>query len=182
MKGAPVSTASQQRQDQEQAPGAATDLIDLEVGGMTCASCAARIEKKLGKLDGVTAAVNYATEKASVQVPEGTTADDLIAVVERTGYSARVPAEPAPAPSAAGTDPGPDAADEARPGSGAEDPELRDLRHRLIGAAILSVPVIALAMIPALQFDYWGFASLTLAAPVIVWAGWPFHRATLINA
>nr|WP_139017630.1 heavy metal translocating P-type ATPase [Brachybacterium squillarum] len=135
---------------------------------MTCASCAARIEKKLGKLEGVTASVNYATEKASVQVPPGTTAEDLIAVVERTGYTAQVPTPPAP-------DPVESQADED------EDPELRSLRQRLIGAAILTVPVIALAMIPALQFDYWGFASLVLAAPVVVWAGWPFHRAALIN-
>ena len=157
-------------------PVTALEVIDLEVGGMTCASCAARVEKKLNKLEGVTASVNYATEKASVQVPEGLGAEELIAVVEKTGYTAQRPAPPTPVPSAAGDDTDGGSGDEA------EDPELRSLRHRLIGAAILSVPVIAMAMIPALQFDYWGFASLTLAAPVIVWAGWPFHRATLTNA
>jgi Cu+-exporting ATPase len=156
-----VSTASD--------PLAPANLIDLDVQGMTCASCAARIEKKLGKLDGVTASVNYATEKAQVQVPASVSAEDLIAVIEKTGYGASVPAPPAPAEGQGEESP-------------AEDPELRDLRHRVIGAILLSVPVIAMAMIPALQFDYWGFASLTLAAPVIIWAGWPFHRATLVNA
>lgn len=145
--------------------------IELEISGMTCASCAARIQKKLNKVEGVSAAVNYATEKATAQVPAGVTADDLIAVVEKTGYGARVPVPPQPDPSASSERP-----------EHAEDPELRDLRHRMIGATILTLPVIAMAMIPALQFDHWGFASLTLAAPVIVWAGWPFHRATAINA
>lgn len=164
-------------------PISALEVIDLEVGGMTCASCAARIEKKLNKLDGVEASVNYATEKANVRVPEGITAEDLIAVVEKTGYTAQVPAPPVRAAGsgqAAGSSADP--ADHVGHPADAEDPELRSLRHRLIGAAILSVPVIAMAMIPALQFDYWGFASLTLAAPVVVWAGWPFHRAAFINA
>ena len=180
------------------------EVIDLEVGGMTCASCAARIEKKLNKLDGVEASVNYATEKANVRVPEGVSAEDLIAVVEKTGYSAKLPAPRTPVPAVSGggaggasTAAGPAAgsanaasggttgttgATGTTPAADAEDPELRSLRHRVIGAAILSVPVIAMAMIPALQFDYWGFASLTLAAPVVVWAGWPFHRAAWINA
>src|SRR5690625_6808267 len=151
--------------DSQQVP--ALELIDLEVGGMTCASCAARVEKKLNRLDGVSASVNYATEKASIEVPEGVSAEELIAVVEKTGYTAQLPTPPAPSAPSAGTD-APDAAAGGEGGGGAEaeDPELRSLRHRLIGAAILSVPVIALAMIPALQFDYWGFASLTLAAPV----------------
>ena len=173
--------------DSQQVP--ALELIDLEVGGMTCASCAARVEKKLNRLEGVSASVNYATEKASIQVPPGVSAEELIAVVEKTGYTAQLPAPPAPpassAPSPSRTD-ATDAAGATDPtdatGAEDEDPELRSLRHRLIGAAILSVPVIAMAMIPALQFDYWGFASLTLAAPVIVWAGWPFHRATALNA
>ncbi|MGY5764226.1 heavy metal translocating P-type ATPase [Brachybacterium sp. DNPG3] len=181
-------------------PSTTLQVIDLEVGGMTCASCAARIEKKLNRLEGVSAAVNYATEKASVHVPEGTTAADLIAVVERTGYTAQVPAPPAPAPSSAdertgtsgdgtgatdatsGTDASAATDGAGGPGGEREDPELAALRQRLIGAAILSVPVIVLAMVPALQFDHWGFASLVLAAPVVVWAGWPFHRAAAINA
>ncbi len=137
--------------------------IDLEIGGMTCASCAMRIEKKLNKLDGVTATVNYATEKAQVTVAGAIDPAVLISTVQDAGYTAALPAAPEPT------------AQEA------DDPELRGLRQRLIGAVVLSVPVILLAMIPALQFTYWQWLSLTLAAPVIVWAGWPFHRAAWIN-
>ncbi|MGX5359052.1 heavy metal translocating P-type ATPase [Kocuria sp. KH4] len=144
--------------------------VELEIGGMTCASCANRIERKLNKLEGVSASVNYATEKARVSAPAGYDPQDLIAEVEKTGYTAALPA-----PRQA--DPGEAAAEEAP----VEDAELRTLRQRLIGAAVLAVPVIAMAMIPALQFDYWGFASLVLAAPVVVWAGWPFHRAAWLN-
>ncbi|MCT1767351.1 heavy metal translocating P-type ATPase [Brevibacterium casei] len=143
--------------------------IELQIGGMTCASCANRIEKKLNKLDGVTASVNYATEKASVTGTD-LDADALIAEVEKTGYTAALP-KPAKG----------SASDESEEGESAEDAELRTLRQRLIGAAVLAVPVIAMAMIPALQFDYWGFASLALAAPVVVWAGWPFHKAAWMN-
>ncbi|WP_044494533.1 heavy metal translocating P-type ATPase [Nesterenkonia massiliensis] len=144
--------------------------IELQISGMTCASCANRIEKKLNKLDGITASVNYATEKASVTAPAGYDPQLLIAEVEKTGYTAELPAVTgAPAP---GND---------DDGTSREDAELRVLRQRLIGSAILTVPVIAMAMIPALQFDYWGFASLTLAAPVVVWAGWPFHKAAWMN-
>ncbi|WP_022916725.1 heavy metal translocating P-type ATPase [Ruania albidiflava] len=144
--------------------------IELQIGGMTCASCANRIEKKLNKLDGVTASVNYATEKASVTGPDDLDPQALIAEVEKTGYTAALPART--------KGHGDSSEDE---GESAEDRELRSLRQRLIGAAVLAVPVIAMAMIPALQFDYWGFASLVLAAPVVVWAGWPFHRATWMN-
>ncbi|MGC0273628.1 heavy metal translocating P-type ATPase [Pseudactinotalea sp. Z1739] len=152
---------------------ASTDVnltgVELQIGGMTCASCANRIEKKLNKLDGVNASVNYATEKASVTAPEGYDPQLLIAEVEKTGYTAELPTTES-------TDPRDPAG-----GESSEDAELRVLKQRLIGAAILSVPVIALAMIPVLQFDYWGFASLVLAAPVVVWAGWPFHRAAWAN-
>ncbi|WP_416210665.1 heavy metal translocating P-type ATPase [Nesterenkonia sp. HG001] len=137
---------------------------------MTCASCASRIEKKLNKLDGIEASVNYATEKASVTTPEGYDPQLLIAEVEKTGYTAELP------PS--GKDAAPAAGDQ---GESSEDAEIRVLKQRLVGAAILSVPVIAMAMIPALQFDYWGFGSLVLAAPVVVWAGWPFHKAAWAN-
>tara|TARA_B100000614_G_scaffold199748_1_gene180903 strand:- start:557 stop:2812 length:2256 start_codon:yes stop_codon:yes gene_type:complete len=139
---------------------------------MTCASCAARIEKRLNRMPGVSASVNYATEKAVVRIDDvpananesRADAAALIAEVERTGYTATVPAPPVPE------------TDEP-----ATDPELASLRQRLIGAAVLSVPVILLAMIPALQFTYWQWASLALASPVVVWAAWPFHRATAIN-
>ncbi|KAM9862897.1 cation-translocating P-type ATPase [Leucobacter sp. BZR 635] len=149
-------------------PSASTG-VELEIGGMTCASCANRIEKKLNKLDGVVATVNYATEKAKVTVPEGYDPALLIAEVEKTGYSAAMPA-----PKNAKKDTSGDEGQE-------EDAELTSLRHRLIGSVILTVPVIAMAMIPALQFTYWQWASLALAAPVIVWAAWPFHKAAWTN-
>ncbi|WP_295011742.1 cation-translocating P-type ATPase [uncultured Microbacterium sp.] len=142
--------------------------IELEIGGMTCASCANRIERKLNRLDGVTATVNYATEKARVTVPDGYDPDLLIAEVERTGYTAALPStvETAPVPD--------------RPAH-QDDPELAALRQRLIGSLALTIPVIAMAMIPALQFTYWQWASLALAAPVVVWGAWPFHRAAWTN-
>src|SRR5690606_7163925 len=138
--------------------------VDLEIGGMTCASCAMRIEKKLNRLDGVTATVNYATEKAQVRVDGPMDAALLITTVENAGYTAALPAAPASE----------DRAD-------AEDPELRSLRHRLIGSIVLSVPVILLAMIPALQFTYWQWLSLTLAAPVIVRGACPCPRAAWVT-
>ncbi|MBF4569064.1 copper-translocating P-type ATPase [Plantibacter sp. VKM Ac-2880] len=138
--------------------------VELEIGGMTCASCAMRIEKKLNRLDGVTATVNYATEKARLTVLAGYDEQLLISEIEKTGYTAARPSAPAePA------------------GADAPDAELTSLRNRLIGSVILTVPVIVLAMIPVLQFTYWQWLSLTLAAPVIVWAGWPFHKAAFTN-
>ncbi|MBM2617445.1 cadmium-translocating P-type ATPase [Actinoplanes sp. LDG1-06] len=135
-------------------------VIELEIGGMTCAACANRIEKKLNRMDGVTATVNYATEKARATVPASLDAADLIAVVEKTGYTA---AEPQPV-------------------EAAEPAVARDtLRDRLVISAALSVPVIVLAMVPAWQFDYWQWLSLTLAAPVVVYGGWPFHRSAAVN-
>ncbi|MFI6429646.1 heavy metal translocating P-type ATPase [Rhodococcus oryzae] len=148
-----------------------TASIELAIGGMTCASCAARIEKRLNKMEGVTATVNYATEKAKVVFDPAVTSADLVAEVEKAGYSATVPQPPS-------TDR--DRDDDAEP----EDEQSRALtalRTRLIVSAILSVPVIAMAMIPALQFTNWQWLSLTLAAPVIVWAGLPFHKATWVN-
>ncbi|GAA1601136.1 heavy metal translocating P-type ATPase [Leucobacter chromiireducens] len=149
-----------------------TTSYELEIGGMTCASCANRIERKLNRLDGIEATVNYATEKARVHAPEGYDPQLLIAEVEKTGYTAEIPPPPA-APGAAQPD---NAA-----GADSQDPELTSLRQRLIGSIWLSVPVILISMIPALQFDYWQWAVLTLTAPVIVWAAWPFHRAAWIN-
>ncbi|MEU6375578.1 heavy metal translocating P-type ATPase [Streptomyces sp. NPDC046909] len=137
--------------------------VELAIGGMTCASCAARIEKKLNRMEGVTATVNYATEKAKVSYDGEVTVRDLIATVEKTGYTAQepVPEEPAAEP---------------------VDDELRSLRERLVTATLLAIPVVAMAMIPALQFEYWQWLSLTLAAPVVTYAGWPFHKAAFTNA
>ncbi|MFH8609202.1 heavy metal translocating P-type ATPase [Streptomyces sp. NPDC018029] len=150
--------------------------VELAIGGMTCASCAARIEKKLNRMDGVEATVNYATEKAKVSYRgEDVSVQDLIATVEATGYTAQ---EPAPARTESGA---PDGDGDGGEEQAAAD-ELRPLRQRLITAALLSVPVIAMAMVPALQFEYWQWLSLTLAAPVVTYAAWPFHKAAYTNA
>ena len=137
----------------------AIQTIDLDVQGMTCASCAARIEKKLNRLEGVKATVNYATEKATVHAGKGTTAQALIQTIEQTGYHATLPAE------------------------SPRDPELelRQLRRRLIICAVLSLPVIMIAMIPAWQFPWWQWVSFALAGVVVTWGAWPFHRTTLLN-
>ncbi|SUA47458.1 heavy metal translocating P-type ATPase [Nocardia africana] len=140
--------------------------IELEIGGMTCASCANRIEKKLNKLDGVTASVNYATEKARVEFDGAVTPEELISTVEQAGYTAALPA-----PTVAETEP--DGVPEADP--------VVSLRQRLLISLVLTVPVIAMAMVPALQFTNWQWLSLTLAAPVVVWGAWPFHRAAWTN-
>ncbi|WP_217545719.1 cation-translocating P-type ATPase [Streptomyces sp. GbtcB6] len=142
--------------------------VELLIGGMTCASCAARVEKKLNRMDGVTATVNYATEKAKVTYPQGVQVADLIATVVKTGYTAEEPAPPEPEP-------------EQEAGA-ARDPELAALRHRLLVSVLLAAPVVLLAMVPALQFDNWQWLSLTLAAPVVVWGGSQFHRAAWTNA
>jgi len=143
--------------------------VDLVIGGMTCASCAARIEKRLNKLDGVSASVNYATERAKVLVPPGIDADKLVAQVESVGYTAT----PAPTWSTP--------VDTAASGDAAEPDETRALRQRMTASALLAIPVVALAMIPSLQFDNWQWLSLTLAAPVVTWGAWPFHRAAWLN-
>jgi P-type Cu+ transporter len=143
---------------------------DLAIGGMTCASCAARVEKKLNRLDGVTATVNLATETARVSFPGSLQVADLIAVVERTGYTAALPAPPsAGAAGAAGND-----ADTA---GGTSAP-----RRRLAVSLALAVPVMVLAMVPAAQFPSWQWVSLALAVPVVTWGAWPFHRAAAVNA
>ena len=143
--------------------------VELAIGGMTCASCAARVEKKLNRMDGVTATVNYATEKAKVTFPHTVTPADLVATVEATGYTAALPGP------SGGT--GDDAAAQAA----GEPDAVASLRQRLLVTFLLAVPVIAMGMVPALQFDFWQWASLALAAPVVVWGAWPFHRAAWTN-
>ncbi|MEW2078474.1 heavy metal translocating P-type ATPase [Streptomyces sp. NPDC013433] len=143
--------------------------VELLIGGMTCASCAARVEKKLNRMDGVTATVNYATEKARITYPPGTEIADLITTVVRTGYTAEEPAPPR------------DEGDETASATETADPELAVLRRRLTGSVLLALPVVLLAMIPPLQFDNWQWLSLTLAAPVVVWGAAPFHRAAWTN-
>ena len=133
--------------------------IELDVQGMTCASCAARIEKKLNRLEGVNATVNFATEKATVHVGSGTTAQALIETIEKTGYQATLPAQSLRDP----------------------DLELRQLRRRLLITAALSLPVIMIAMVPTWQFPWWQWLSFVLTGVVVIWGAWPFHRATLLN-
>ncbi|MFI6606682.1 heavy metal translocating P-type ATPase [Streptomyces sp. NPDC050507] len=213
---------------------AESSQAELTIGGMTCASCAARVEKKLNRMDGVSATVNYATEKARVSFGPGTGLADLIATVEKTGYTAKPVPRPAPTPPASkppapapatpkppvaapaapkppvaapaaslpdanGPAPAspPDAGDlapapapaadggaETGTHTGTDDgpaSALAALRQRLIVSAVLAAPVVLLAMIPALQFDNWQWLSLTLAAPVVIWGGLPFHRAAWTN-
>ncbi|MFD4976842.1 heavy metal translocating P-type ATPase [Streptomyces sp. NPDC058424] len=146
--------------------------VELSIGGMTCASCATRIEKKLNRMDGVTATVNFATEKAKVSYTGGIEVADLIATVEKTGYTAGEPTPPATAAESEG-------GGEAAPTT---DGVLLSLRQRLSVSLVLSVPVVLMAMVPPLQFDNWQWLSLTLAAPVVVWGALPFHKAAWTNA
>lgn len=142
------------------------DAVELEIGGMTCASCATRIERKLNRIEGVEATVNYATEKAKVSV-HGVDTSQLIAAVEAAGYTATVPAPPQTVEEPAGSP---------------ADRETLELRRRLFVSAALALPVVVLSMVPALQFTNWQWLALTLAAPVTVWGAWPFHRAAWVNA
>ncbi len=143
--------------------------VELAIGGMTCASCAARVEKKLNRVPGVTATVNYATEKAEVTYAGDVTPDALVAVVAATGYSAALPRASAKASSGVGATEG-GATDES-------DEQTMQLRQRLVVSLLLSGPVIVLAMVPAVQFAYWQWVSLVLALPVVTWAAWPLHSA-----
>ncbi len=142
--------------------------IELSIGGMTCASCAARIEKKLNKLDGVSASVNYATEKAKVTYGGSVAPADLVDTVEATGYTATQPVDPAV-----------DGDAQSRP---AEADEAAPLRLRLLVSLVLAVPVVVMSMVPMLQFTNWQWLALTLASPVVVWGALPFHRAAWANA
>ena len=152
------------------APGGGMHTAELAIGGMTCASCAARIEKKLNKLDGVTAAVNFATETARVSFPGSVTTEDLISIVGQAGYTAALPASQEDEPGG------------AEAGAGDGGAEAVALRHRLLVSLALAIPVVVLAMVPAWQFRNWQWLSLALASPVAVWGAWPFHRAAVINA
>ncbi len=149
-----------------------TSQVELTIGGMTCASCAARVEKKLNRIDGVEATVNYATEKARIAYPPGVEIAELIATVVKTGYTAEQPPPPEPEPANAPEDTAP---------SADTDPGTAALRQRVAVSAALSVPVVLLSMIPALQFDNWQWLCLTLAAPVVIWGALPFHRAAWTN-
>jgi len=144
-------------------PTVPANQVELAIGGMTCASCANRVERKLNRLDGVTATVNYATERARVEFPPEIDTAALVAQVEAAGYTAELPSAP-----------------EAEPDPAIADPT-QALRDRLLISAVLAGPVVLMAMVPALQFVYWQWISLVLAAPVVVWGAWPFHRAAWTN-
>ena len=136
-------------------------VIELAVGGMTCASCAARVEKKLNKMPGVTATVNYATEKATIHLPQELSVEDAIATVVATGYTAKPVTK--------------------IPQDDDKHNDVVSLRRRLVISTILTIPVVIMAMVPVAQFNYWQWVSLVLATPVVLWGAWPFHRATLLN-
>lgn len=140
--------------------------IRLDIAGMTCTSCAARVEKKLNRLDGVEATVNYATEKATVQVADGVDVQSLIDTVATTGYAASMPS-----------------ATPDEHGAGHHDGlhGAASMLRRLRVSAALALPVVVLSMVPAWQFDRWQWVALALATPVVLWGAWPFHRATWVN-
>ncbi|WP_411733965.1 heavy metal translocating P-type ATPase [Paeniglutamicibacter sp.] len=173
-------------------------IVDLDIQGMTCASCVGRVERKLGKIEGVEALVNLPLESARVTVPESVSDDQLIATIESAGYKAQVKADRyahAPAPDTAvprpgdgapehghhGTDPG----HEPDPHAGGmhdHGPVGGDLRKRLMVGAILTVPLFVISMVPPAQFQHWGWVAMALSTPVVFWSAWPFHRAAAINA
>ncbi|WP_395294089.1 heavy metal translocating P-type ATPase [Kitasatospora hibisci] len=144
------------------------DRVELSIGGMTCASCAARIEKKLNRMDGVEATVNFATERARIDFGPGVGVADLIATVENTGYTAELPPPPVTAPGEPA-------------GAAAEQHPADPLLDRLLISAVLSVPVVLLSMVPALQFTNWQWLAFALTGPVVVHGGLPFHRAAWTN-
>ncbi|MDT0167173.1 heavy metal translocating P-type ATPase [Actinotalea sp. AC32] len=152
------------------APSLDATTVDLVVGGMTCSSCAARIEKKLNRMAGVTASVNFALESAAVRFAAPVTVADLIAAVEDAGYTAAVPEPPAAT----------DESEGERDSSAEVDPDV-ELRRRLVITTVLTLPTLVMAMLPAAQFDHWQWLSLTLASPVVVWGALPFHRAAWKN-
>ena len=138
-----------------------TEHVDLPIAGMTCASCASRVERRLNRLDGVAASVNYATEQAAVDFdPQAVRHEDLVEAVAAAGYQAVLPSDRQPA---------------------ADEPAEAPLRRRLIVSAALALPVLLLSMVEPFQFDRWHWVALQLAAPVAVWGAWPFHRAAWQN-
>ena len=169
-------------------------IVELDIQGMTCASCVGRVERKLGKIEGVEALVNLPLESARITVPENVSDEQLIATVQSAGYQASLkvdqyasaPAAPAShAHAAAEPTSGSPAANEAHtmPGMNhAADPSRSDLKKRLVVGAIFTVPLFIISMVPAAQFPHWGWVALALATPVVFWSAWPFHRAAAINA
>ena len=156
--------ATAQKSGAEAGLAEAMSQIDLDIEGMTCSSCAGRIERRLNKIDGVQATVNFAMESARVDYPESTDPAELVEAVESIGYGASAPTEG---------------------GGGLRDSAssdaASDLRRRFIVSAVLTVPVVVLSMVPPFQFDYWQWVVLALSLPVVTWGAWPFHRAAALN-
>ncbi|MFJ4028683.1 heavy metal translocating P-type ATPase [Paenarthrobacter sp. NPDC089989] len=170
-----------------------TRVVELDIEGMTCASCVNRVERKLGKLEGVEATVNLPLESAHVTVPSTVTDQQLVDTVNATGYKATVRQPPAAHAHHHAEHPDHDASEHAEHAAHGDDsgehenhmdhgPAASILRPRLYLAAILTVPVFAISMIPAFQFPNWGWVAAALALPVVSWAAWPFHRAAAVNA
>ena len=147
--------------------------VDLAITGMTCASCSARIEKKLGKLDGVDAVVNLATEKATVRYAGPVTVEQLLSTVRATGYGAEV---------IGGEPEHPDEDDQGEAGSPPVPTDHRVRGEDVIAAAVLTVPVVVLGMVPGIEVNNSGWVQFFLATPVVLWSGWSFHRAAFVNA
>lgn len=160
-------------------PEAGTDparTVEFSIDGMTCASCVNRIERKLGKVPGVSASVNLATETATVSAPEAVTDAELAEVVKAAGYTA-TPKRTAPEPS-----PGAESDEHSDPHAHHDDASSGSLLPRFVVSAVLSAVVLAISMVPALMFPHWGWVAAALTLPVVTWAAWPFHRATVRNA
>ncbi|MFY9635616.1 MAG: cation transporter, partial [Cellulosimicrobium cellulans] len=158
-------------------------VIELDIQGMTCASCVARVERKLGKLDGVEASVNLPLESAQVTVPDSITDQQILDTVTATGYSAALRASRL-SRDVRGARTGTTMAEGLLEG-GRETRSAaagRVLLPRLLLAAALTLPVVVISMVPAVQFPHWGWAVLVLSLPVVSWAAWPFHRAAAVNA
>ena len=155
----------------------ATRVVELDIEGMTCASCVNRVEKKLGKLEGVQASVNLPLESAHVTVTGGITDEQIVATVRSRRLQGHGASPPAPADTG-----GPDEGGTARTITWRTACPPRSCAPRLVLAAILTVPVFLISMVPAFQFPHWGWAAALLALPVVTWAAWPFHRAAAVNA
>jgi P-type Cu+ transporter len=169
-----MATVFNRSSDAVTGPGEPSHQVELAIGGMTCSSCAARVERKLNRLEGVRASVNYATEKARVSYLDGVTPEDLVATIVSSGYTAELPHSRSTRSESTQEEAG-------YSDTGPKTGEIRALGERLIGSAVLAIQVIIMAMVPALQFPRWQWLSLLLTTPVAVWGAWPFHRAAWRN-
>ena len=167
---------------------AASRTVDLDIQGMTCASCVGRVERKLGRIEGVEASVNLPLHSARVQVPEGVSDEDILETIRQAGYSpslkesGRAARESTPESSASSESAEASESSDASEASGHTMPTPSALRHRIWVAAALTLPTFAISMIPGLQFPHVGWVLAALSLPVVTWAAWPFHRSAVTNA